>query len=518
MSTTPSVPATPPARDGTAVARLDIAGLAHPSEFSRLLFALCSTVAVVGAVMLWIVILAPEATVPVVVSVVLFLLLLTVAIWLYVLVQRARLLGSAILVTPDTLPRLASIVHAVRTSLDYHRRVDVYVAEKVSGTVSVFKFMGTRIILLEGGLVADLQEDAKRPQLVFLLGSMFGRLKARHRQFTLLTAWLEGQENLAFLRLLLAPYFRATTYSGDQLGAACCNDIQAAGAMMNRLLVGRELSPDLLASGVLDQAARVRTRWLPRFAQLAMDEPHLTNRFLNLMAFAAWKSPAAAQAYFDTLDPPTRQRLVSVIETSPHRRTAAQSRRTAQGLTAAFLTVAVLILAGLVGIQARTALLVAGDGTVDPPTSSGPPAETAAEVLLSHLPSSFIGRCQEENGQDAAVAQGLLVEFSCSPASGGPGRVYFLLYESLPSLEDSFAYLTGEGVLAVGTCRSDIPGQNNVEQGSVTTGRFACYQTDSGDNVLLWTDLELGIMGQASDASMIFGELRRWQLTAAQLR
>lgn len=47
---------------------------------------------------------------------------------------------------------------------------------------------------------------------------------------------------------------------------------------------------------------------------------------------------------------------------------------------------------------------------------------TPAEVLLSHLPQSFDGRCQEESKQDPAQAQGLVVELACSPTPGGrPG-------------------------------------------------------------------------------------------------
>ncbi|MDQ6740854.1 MAG: hypothetical protein M3021_10995, partial [Actinomycetota bacterium] len=378
MSTIPSMPDVPPGAAATAHIPsgpvMDIRRLQHPYEYSRLLLALSSTVIVFGAVVLWIFIVLPELAVPYLAPVVLVLLLLAIAIWLVVLVRRARLLGGAILVAPETLPRLADVVQSVRTGLDYRRRVDVYVAEKASGPVSMFNFMGTRIILLEGGLVADLQQDAKRPQLVFLLGSKFGQLTARHRQFTLLVAWLEGQESLKFLNLFLAPYFRATTYSGDQIGAACCNDIQAAGAMMNRLLVGKELSPSLVISGVLDQAARVRTRWLPRFSQLAMNEPHLTNRYLNLMAFAAQRSPVPAQAYFDTLDPATRQRLTKAIQDSPHGRTPGRSRKTVQAVIAALATAAALVFTGFVGTQARTMLLTAAEDsvTVEPQETSDP--------------------------------------------------------------------------------------------------------------------------------------------------
>jgi hypothetical protein len=60
---------------------------------------------------------------------------------------------------------------------------------------------------------------------------------------------------------------------------------------MNRLLVGKDLGPRLVVMGILDQAATVRRRWLPRLAQLFMNTPHATNRYLNLLVFFAAPPP-----------------------------------------------------------------------------------------------------------------------------------------------------------------------------------------------------------------------------------
>lgn len=516
-----SLPETPTSN----VPVVDVRELEHPYQFSRFLLALSSTVIVFGALALWGFIILPELVVPYLAPVVTFVLIAALSIWVLVLIHRSRLLGSAVLVAPETLPRLAVIIEEVRTSLDYRRRVDVYVAEKASSPGTTWNFLGTRIILLEGGLVADLQEDEKRPQLVFLLGSQFGRLKARHRQFTLLEAWLDGQENLKFLNLFLAPYFRATTYSGDQIGTACCGDIWAAAAMMNRLLVGKELIPSLEVSGVLDQAARVSSRWLPRLAQLAMNEPHLTNRYLNLMAFAQRKFPDAAQTYFDTLEPATRERLMQVIERSPHRRNAAAVRRGVPALIAAGATLVALVLAGIVGTQVKVLLLSNETDGLVKPEESIPPRKTpeavpptAAEVLLSHLPESFNGRCRQESEQDPAQAQGLVVELACTPASGDPHRIYFQQYESVQAVEQVYSYLTGGTTMPTSTCLSINPGRGVFIDGATTTGRYACYKTNAGENVYLWTDLKLGIVGAVADSSMAFIELRTWQGVNAQLR
>jgi hypothetical protein len=261
-----------------------------------------------------------------------------------------------------------------------------------------------------------------------------------------------------------------------------------------------------------------------------MDEPHLTNRYLNLMAFAERTSPAAAQAYFNTLEPPTRERLLQVIEESPHGRKPTGSRRTVPALIAAVVTVAALAFAGIVSVQTRTLLLsraedvvVAAPGESVPPQASPEPVPpttavppTAAEVLLSNLPQPFHGRCHEESEQDPAQAQGLVVELACSPAPGDPEQMYFLQYESVQAVEQVFSYLTRGTTLPVGRCTSTDPGRGAFIQGAA--GSYGCYGTDAGENVYVWTDVQLGIMGVAADSSMTFGQLRRWQSINARLR
>ncbi|NVM95381.1 hypothetical protein [Arthrobacter wenxiniae] len=119
---------------------LDFRGLAHRCEDSRLLLAPASTVIVFGAVVVWIVIVLPGLAVPWLAPVVPAALVVDVTIW------------------------LGYIVQTVRASLGCRRRVDVYVAEKASGTVSMFNVMGTRFLLVDGGPVADLQEARRRPR------------------------------------------------------------------------------------------------------------------------------------------------------------------------------------------------------------------------------------------------------------------------------------------------------------------------------------------------------------------
>jgi len=86
---------------------------------------------------------------------------------------------------------------------------------------------------------------------------------------------------------------------------------------MDRLLVGKELAPSLVTSGLLEQLVEARRRRMLKLAQLLLGYPHLTNRYLNLLRFAAESQPTAFLAYRATLDQGTDNRLTAALEAAP---------------------------------------------------------------------------------------------------------------------------------------------------------------------------------------------------------
>ena len=270
---------------------------------------------------------------------------LGVVFWVSLQIYRSRLLGGAVRVTETTLPELQSVLDEVRTRLNYHKPVDVYVMDKVDGGSSMTSYLGTRLIRIEGGLAADLLGDDHRAELRFMIGRHIGQLKARHQRLLPIMLAISVVDSLKFLQLFLAPYYRATAKSGDQIAAACSGDIQATAGMMNRLLVGKELGPRLVVKGVLDQAAIVKRRWLPRLAQLFQSEPHATNRYLNLLAFFARVAPEEIGRWRASLDEDTASRLTAAINASAHKR--APRRR----MSPVALLVATLITGGLLALS-----------------------------------------------------------------------------------------------------------------------------------------------------------------------
>src|SRR3982074_934374 len=102
------------------------------------------------------------------IAVVISLLITVCSVWWALQVMRARLLGNSVKVTSVSFPELQTLLDEVRTQLGYKGRVDVYVAEKSDPSVRLTAYLGTRIILIEGGLVDELLDPSKQAQLRFL--------------------------------------------------------------------------------------------------------------------------------------------------------------------------------------------------------------------------------------------------------------------------------------------------------------------------------------------------------------
>lgn len=313
----PQMHAAGPPVAGPPPGTLDIRALLHPAEHSRLAIALSASAVVFGALAISTV----KAGGPILLLEVLgYLAAFGALLWLSLQVARSRLLGGAVRVSADSLPELQSVFDEVRARLDYHEQVDVYVQDKVAGGSAMTTYLGTRLIQLEGDLVAELLADGHRAELTYLIARHIGQLKARHQRLLWVLIVISLVDSLKFLQFFLAPYSRATVKSGDQIAAACCGDIAATARMMNRLLVGKDLGPQIDIRGVLDQAATVRQRWLPRLAQMFQNEPHATNRYLNLLAFFARTAPGQISAWRATLNPAAASRLAAALNAAPNGR------------------------------------------------------------------------------------------------------------------------------------------------------------------------------------------------------
>lgn len=485
---------------------LDIRALLHPAEHSRLLIALSSCAVVFGVAAMIVYQAEGWAALPTYGAI---FAAACALVWLSLQVFRSRLLGGAVRVSEATFPDLQSIFDEVRTRLNYHKQVDVYVMDKVDGGSSMTSYLGTRLILIEGGLAAELLCEERHAELVYLIGRHIGQLKARHQRLTLIMLAISMVHSTKFLQFFLAPYYRATVKSGDQIAAACCGDIRATAGMMNRLLVGKELGPRLVIKGVLDQATAVRRRWLPRLAQLFMNNPHSTNRYLNLLAFFARVAPDEIGAWRATLDEATASRLTAAIDASPNRRPPRRRMSLVSALLATLISGGLLAASGWVIFGVASGSTAAAAGVTDGNTSTGDQATTASRQLLSHIPPSIASTCKPIPVPPADASEGADAEVICQPAPlGGGGYVQYAHYRTPGAMQTAYANLTR------GWPPSDCvaaAGQGSYPPGSAQpTGDRGCAVSNSGQHVIVWTDSRLAVLGITASTSMNLADLYQW--------
>jgi hypothetical protein len=295
-----------------------IGPLLHPTEPSRLALALLAS----GLALLFpFLIIIHTGGIG---DIIVILAIIVGTIWITIQLSRARLLGRSVRVDKSTFPEVDAIVADVCTTLDYRRRIEVYITEKATPTsIVTTSLLGTRLIVIEGGLVADLLQPGKQPQLTFLIGRSIGALRARHMRLEVLIRILEAAEVLKYVAPFIRPYYRATAYSGDQIGMMCCSDLEAALEATRRLLVGSEMASKVSAGVAVPQALLVKQRLLPRLVQLLAVEPHVTNRYANLLCFGRYHAPELWAQMVDTLDQYERRCLEEIWLQSPYRFRAA---------------------------------------------------------------------------------------------------------------------------------------------------------------------------------------------------
>ncbi len=292
--------------------------LLHPTEHSRFALAIVASLFALG---LPLIVIVSSGTIAIL-ALLLVLGFFLASVWFGMQIAKARLLGRSVKVDEHSFPLLQDVIDEVRATLGYRRRFEVYVCRTGGAEITSTSLLGTRIILIDGDLLAELSEPAKLPQLKFLIGSHVGAMRARHDRVELLVLVMGWAEVLKYVNLLILPYYRATAYSGDQIGATCCADVHAALEVTRRLLVGPKTAGDLHDGAVMPQAMLVKQRILPRLVQLTMPSPHITNRYANLLCFARYHDPEWWQALRAAMDEREALQLDAIWRRSPFARVA----------------------------------------------------------------------------------------------------------------------------------------------------------------------------------------------------
>lgn len=167
--------------------------------------------------------------------------------------------------------------------------------------------------MLNSDVIDGMPPDKCRAQLIWIIGRFVGALKAKHLRLQLLSIIVNSIEKIKIFNLLILPYERATQYSGDQIGIALCNDLQSSIEAFDKLIIGKDLAKDVQIKGLLEQAHDLNYSFFGWLSKMLSTHPHMTDRYLNLMAFSRFKYPSEFKNYIDQFDNVTASKIGTLL-------------------------------------------------------------------------------------------------------------------------------------------------------------------------------------------------------------
>ena len=521
-------------RGSHAMQTLRIDDLRHPTEASRFALALLASTAAL-AVAIFVLVSLGRATLLWVTLLVILIIIGT--IWFLLQLRRVSMLADAVKVSAETLPEVQEILDAVQERLNYRRRIDMFVVNRMDPPVRLESLFGVHVLLAEGGALGDLSDDADRRRLMFLLATYVGALKARHTRWGpfLLALDMSGLGKVVYP--FVRPWFRATVYTGDRIAYACLGDLDVSLQAVYATLVGKDVAKHVRAQGLAGQALVVRRRALLRLAQLQRPVPHATNRYLDLLAFASSRSEQAAETVRSiTAASP------SGVEKVLNRLRGRRPSVAAIPITA--LAAGTLVVAGLLaGFQFQNSpVAIAVDNVwteltsspsptepspspTEPTPSPGPSDSTstpnspsptqsptsptnALNTLVSMVPADVLDYCDET----ATYRDGELAAVTCeTETTDRPDWVNYALFDGDASLQSAFDEMTG-GSLSSGNCAEDWDVQGTWTHKGRERGALACYASQGGVPAVIWADEPNDLLVVARSPGMSQKDLYAWWL------
>ncbi len=495
---------------------IDVAALRHPYEPSRFALAMVSS-AVVASAFVFVVISAVALGGALLWG--LGALVLVLILWLALQVWRVRLLADGVKVDPGTTPTVAQVVEDVRTRLQYAGRVDVFIVDRLAlvipgetRTSSLTSFFGVHVVLLEGSVIGDLQDEAARRRLTFVLATHLGALKARHARWSTLLVLLDALRLNLIAWPFVTPWLRATVYTGDRIAYVCCGDLSVSGQAVYRALVGGDAASQLRRTGLVEQALAVRRSKVLRIAQLLRATPHVPNRYLELLAFASAYQPRA----FDELCAEVGDAGGQLDPLVQRRRSARPSGRALGPMAVAVSSLCLVtsIGAGLLWPAESLRWVASTAESLGWPVPESPSAPREVSPLSEVLPVDVASEC-DAIADPTDVGDGARAAYECWLPTDSASLLY-IQYADAPATAAGFAAEVA-GVPTTGDCSQGQPVRTSWSDSDAGTGgEFACFTLPNGTSAITWSTSEYHVVAYAvSNRSL--DEHYAWWLTLTEL-
>ncbi|WP_193353759.1 M48 family metallopeptidase [Azospirillum lipoferum] len=215
-----------------------------------------------------------------------YAVLIFVAIWLGMELTKALLIGNAVKVGRDNFPEIASILESVKEKIGYHKDVEIYIVESGAVNMILHRFFSTKFIVIHSSFVESCDSAKDYRDIEWAIARFVGYMKVKKdHYFPIVFEIMEAVKKIPFLNLFILPYERCIVYSGDRIGLALCGEVEAAITGMSKLLIGKTLYGKVSSDTFIFQSRIVNGSFFASVARFFSSFPHMTDRYLNIMAF-----------------------------------------------------------------------------------------------------------------------------------------------------------------------------------------------------------------------------------------
>ena len=187
--------------------------------------------------------------------------------------------GNAVLLSQAQLPDLRERFEACCTRLGMEEMPEAYLMQG-GGTLNAFatRFLGRNYVVLLSDIVDAMEEHPDGVDFYF--GHELGHIRRHHLTGNLLRA------PVLWLPLLGAAYSRASEYTCDRHGRACCDSPESAARAVVALAAGARRWRQMDLPAYAGQAALTSGFWMS-FHELTNGYPWLTKRTVRVLDPAA---------------------------------------------------------------------------------------------------------------------------------------------------------------------------------------------------------------------------------------
>lgn len=269
--------------------RDEIKDLIHPDENSAFLIAMIPTLTLSTALLIVIILTFGGALI--------YVFLFMFGFWAAKRITISYLKGNLIQISELNFPEAHFKLNEKKEQLNVSDKIEMYVTQAGTLNAVMQSYFGTKTILITTEL---LKQDNKN-ELEFLITRFVATIAARHHRFDLISTLIMGLKNLSILNLLLLPYFRVSSLSGDRIALHIFQgDIRVALNTQIKLLYGTENFNQVSIIGLLNQANDIEKRLSAWIVTMLSPYPHSVYRIKSIIQFSARRYPDKTFEYFQT--------------------------------------------------------------------------------------------------------------------------------------------------------------------------------------------------------------------------